>query len=206
MRVLTFLASFYLFLGASSGILLSWMLHTMPEPWLLDSNHNHLILHLLPETDVASLFHKIQEIHPPLYNLILLGYKIISLTLLLASLLVFCIIFLAPRNRALNLVLHLLVGAWLWIFGWRTGWLFQVPRPGHTPGWTAGAPHDATSSTGMIDGINYTSVHATLYWFLIVANFIGTASYIAHLYRTQGKCGGAFDEESTDPKKGQKNE
>lgn len=169
MRLLTFIASSYLFLGSTTGMLLAWMLNSK-DPWLLDGKHNTYWLELFPESDIAALMKYIQETHPPLLNLIQLGYNIAGLLVLLVSLLLFGILFLAPRNRALNIMVHFTCLSWLLLFGWKTGLLFQIPRPGHM------------NFTGEKSIISFSSIHATLYWTLLLLNFIGSIAYLIYIY------------------------
>ncbi|KAL0489862.1 lipid A export ATP-binding/permease protein MsbA [Acrasis kona] len=163
LRLFSFISSVYLFLGASAGMLLSWVFLVSPRPWSIDVTGNQSLFlgntlrgGITVEQWLATLKSDVHGDAASVVKEILLAqYRFSALVFLLASLLMVFIVFLAPRNRVLNLLTHFGFMAWLIVFG-------VVMRP-----------------------LSHDSIHSKFYFSMLIFNIIGTVSYVFYLHKVQ---------------------
>lgn len=148
-------------LGGTAGVLLSWIFFVSPDPWLLDNTgnrnlivgQNNITINQWLESLSSNLTN--DQVEPIIRQMLHVHYKFSSLVFLLASILIVFIVFLAPRNRALNLLTHIAFGIWLILFG-------IVMKP-----------------------FAENSRHMRFYLTLVALNIVGTITYVIYLFKVQ---------------------
>jgi hypothetical protein len=161
LRLYSFISSAYLFFGGSAGILLSWVFFASTTPWLIDRPGNNALIsgntNITVDQWLKSLRSNLtnEDVEPIIKEMFFVHYRFSSMIFLLASFLIVFIVFLASRNRILNLMTHLMFGVWMILFG-------IVMKP-------------------FADN----SMHARFYFVLLSLNFVGTITYLIYLRKVQ---------------------
>ncbi len=140
-------------------MLLSWVFYASHEPWLVDKPGNDALVgnNIPVDRFLSSLRSNLtnEDVEPIIREMLHVHYRFSALVFLLASLLIVCIVFLASRNRILNLLTHIIFGVWMILFG-------IVMKPFAT-----------------------NSIHTKFYLALLAFNVVGIISYIFYLFKVQ---------------------
>jgi hypothetical protein len=140
--------------------LLSWVFFASNTPWLIDRPGNNALLGngtVTVDQWLQSLRSNLTNdaVEPIIKEMLYVHYRFSAMVFLLASFLIVFIVFLASRNRILNLMTHLMFGVWMILFG-------IVMKP-----------------------FSENSLHARLYFALLLLNGIGIITYTIYLRKVQ---------------------
>src|SRR5690606_30019189 len=100
------------------------IIYSANEPWLIDPESNKILFGISTSLDNTDIFSSHEQefrvfliTDRRLKMVLLMHYKHSALCLFLASIVIYFIVFLAPRNRALVFCTHLCLCFWLLFYG-----------------------------------------------------------------------------------------